>query len=153
MYNIWISAKIISSSENPLANIYKSYDWWEKAISIALKTADRYEFRLWSDDVKSIEDISLLGEKIDNFETNELVYKGLIDDRIKRLLLNDYLTSSGYIKWFTVNLYRNDELKFYSSHYGEEVAITVNNYNEALDVKKMMEQSFSVEEVWIDEVI
>lgn len=154
MYQVWVKHLEYEISPNPMAYIYMDYGFWEKLINWSLNRADTYEIRLWETDLDNIEDIKLLGENIENQETEEIVFVGKVNDSIKNYILQDYLTEEGYIKYFTILFERNGDMISSLSHYGHEIILDVSSLEESKNIKKELDSGLinvEILEYYIDE--
>ncbi len=110
---------------NPLAYKYEDYNWWVETLNYFVDKADSFEMRLWKEDLESIESAEKQGQKEENTKTDELVYKGHVGESFKKEVLENYLNKDGYIKWFSLNLWKNGELILSSEHYGSHLHVYV----------------------------
>jgi hypothetical protein len=110
-------------SSGNMAYIFADYSWWVDLVKKSLNKADTFETRVWSDDGEAIESGIKYGEKIDNEETKEIVFKGKVTNNFEIEVKENFLSKEGFIKWFTLNLYNGKKLLFSSQHYGDETLI------------------------------
>lgn len=110
-------------ASNDMAYIYVDYSWWIGLVKNVLKKADTFEMRLWSDDVEAIESGLKYGTKINNKETEEIVFQGKVTNDFEIEVQENFTSREGYIKWFTLNLYYGKKLLFSSGHYGDETLV------------------------------
>ena len=122
-------------ASNPLAPIFDNYDWWLDLVKKALKNADEFEMRLWEDDVESIKSGERFGERVHNDITKEIVFRGKVVSEFKEEILTNFLNCEGFIKWFTLNLLKNNVYIFSSSHYGDETIISVETLKQVNKIK------------------
>lgn len=125
-YNIMFMVNRSDIARNNMAPIFSSYEWWLELAKKALETADKFEMRLWEEDQAGIKSGQRFGSQVPNTITREIVFVGKITPEFKREVLTNFLTEEGYIKWFTLNLKRDNKNIFSSSHYGDETYICVN---------------------------
>ena len=116
-----IDSGVIAS--NCMAHIWEDYSWWIDLINKSLKKADAFEMRLWPDDVEAIESGFKYGKKINNEETEEIVFQGKVTNDFEIEVQENFISREGYIKWFTLNLYHGEKLLFSSGHYGDETLV------------------------------
>ncbi len=109
-------------ASNCTARILEDYSWWIDLAKKSLKKADTFEMRLWPDDVEAIESGLKYGTKINNEETEEIVFQGKVND-FEIEVQENFTSREGYIKWFTLNLYHGKKLLFSSGHYGDETLV------------------------------
>ncbi len=116
-----INSRVIAS--NSMAHIWEDYSWWIDLVNKSLKKADTFEMRLWPDDVEAIESGLKYGTKINNEETEEIVFQGKVTNDFEIEVQENFTSREGYIKWFTLNLYHGKKLLFSSGHYGDETLV------------------------------
>lgn len=122
-------------ASNPLAPIFDNYDWWLDLVKEALQVADEFEMRLWGDDVEGIKSGEKFGNRVPNDMTKEIVFRGEVTSEFRDEILTNYLNDEGYIKWFTLNLLKDDVRIFSSSHYGDETIISVETLKQVNKIK------------------
>ncbi len=110
-------------TRNCTARILEDYSCWIDLVNKSLKKADTFEMRLWPDDVEAIESGLKYGTKINNEETEEIVFQGKVTNDFEIEVQENFTSREGYIKWFTLNLYHGKKLLFSSGHYGDETLV------------------------------
>ncbi len=127
-------------ASNNMAHIFEDYTWWIGLVKKVLKNAETFEMRLWSDDVEAIESGLKYGTKINNKETEEIVFQGKVTNDFEIEVQEDFMSREGYIKWFTLNLYRGENLLFSSGHYGDETLVFDLSEEEANRIQEWAKQ-------------
>ncbi|SHJ20084.1 hypothetical protein [Lutispora thermophila] len=123
-YNILFMVHKNAVASNSMAPIFDNYEWWLDLAGKALDEAEEFEMRLWKDDLEGIESGQRFGEKVPNYETKEVVFRGKITPQFKQEILTNYLAKKGHIKWFTLFLKKDNEYIFSSEHYGDETYVS-----------------------------
>ncbi len=121
---------------NNMVPIFDSYDWWLDLAKRALEDADEFEMRLWESDLEGIKSGEKFGKRVPNDVTREIVFEGKVVPELAQEILTNYLTKEGYIKWFTLNLKRDNVHIFSSEHYGDETYIYVHTEEEVHDIQE-----------------
>ena len=132
----------------------KSYDFWKAMIQKVSRKATEFELRCWEDEVAAIETGEKFGKRVDNFETKEIVYQGKLSKEFITEILNNYLTGDERFKWFSLFLKKDDEIIFFSEHYGTEIVIPHINDEEIDAVKKYPElfQEIDFVHIWDENI-
>ncbi len=127
-------------ASNNMAHIFEDYTWWIGLVKKVLKKAETFEMRLWSDDVEAIESGLKYGTKVNNKETEEIVFQGKVTNDFEIEVQEDFMSREGCIKWFTLNLYRGEKLLFSSGHYGDETLVFDLSEDEAHRIQEWAKQ-------------
>lgn len=95
------------------------YVHWVPLLKYYLKKANGIEFHCWNEEKETISEIQSfqLETMIGN---NITIFKGDKTESLSSYLLTNYLNCNGELKWFTVNLFNNQQLILHSSHWGTE---------------------------------
>jgi hypothetical protein len=99
----------------------ENYAWWASMIKLFCTKANHFEIRCWTGDTAAINVGERFGKMINNSTTEELVFQGDFNNAFLEEITNNYLTTEDTLKWFTLNIYKDDTMLFMSSHYGSEV--------------------------------
>lgn len=138
-YNVTFMVDKDSIAENNIAPIFESYEWWRDLVMEALNNTDEFEMRLWEGDLEGIQSGQKFGKQVTNHDTMEIVYRGKVVPEFRQEVLNNYLAKEGYIKWFTLNLYKDNRNIFSSCHYGDETYILAISEKQVNTIKEWAE--------------
>ncbi|WMJ83218.1 hypothetical protein ACS3UN_09085 [Oscillospiraceae bacterium LTW-04] len=122
-YYVMLMVEREDFSSRNVAPIFAEYSWWVNLVKKSLNKADTFETRVWPNDGEAIESGIKYGEKINNEETRELVFQGKVTNDFEIEVKENFLSKEGFIKWFTLNLYKGRKMLFSSQHYGDETLI------------------------------
>lgn len=120
----------VSHNEN---EIMINANFWPKLMEFTLNSfvADEshyIEFSCFDSEETVINEVK---DKLENFElnntwNNQIWIKGKLNDSVRKLILENYLTDDGKIKWFVIILNSDDKKSkvFNMAHYGTELYIS-----------------------------
>ena len=81
--------------------------------------SDCFEIHCWNEEIKS----QFYPEIEIRKEDNLTIFHGKITDAFVRYLYNNKTNKDGELKWFTVNLLKEEGIVFHSSHWGTEIFV------------------------------
>ena len=105
---------------NGIKPVLQDYSWWFDLVESIASQADIFEIRCWPEESEAIATGQRFGRRLENFETKELVFKGLISEAFLKHIYKHGFDDDGALKWFTLSFYKGEELIFESGHYGTE---------------------------------
>ena len=122
IYTAYCKTKCFITDDNSTPYT-KSYDFWKAMIQKTSQVATEFEIRCWKNEALAIETGEKFGERVNNFETEEVVYQGKITEEFISEILNNYLTGDGRLKWFSIFLKKDKKNIFNSEHYGTVIVV------------------------------
>lgn len=127
----------IDTDNNGIKPVLDDYSWWmdlARKIAIQSKT---FEIRCWKDEAEAISIGKRFGKPVENHETTEIVFTGLVTNTFVDYLCDDKCHVS---QIFTLNFYMGEELLFHSGHYGTEPVIFVKTKEEVQQLEEWSKQ-------------
>ncbi|MBD7908116.1 hypothetical protein [Sporosarcina gallistercoris] len=101
----------------------KNYDYWTSLVSFFLKQSNKVEIHCWDDEVETIDGLTSCAAHLSNMrkEPNLTIFQTELTPAIADYLVTYHINSDGHLKWFTVNLFKDQLAVFHSGHWGTEV--------------------------------
>lgn len=118
----------------------KNYDYWTWLVKFYLTQADRVEIHSWDDEIETIIELQSCSAHHSNMgkEPNLTIFQTELTSAISEYLVTGHLNSNGYLKWFTVNLFKDQQSVFHSGHWGTEVFLPHVVERDIADIKKVL---------------
>ena len=117
----------------------ENYDYWAALFEYFLAKTDTIEIHCWNDENDTIEEIkSLILEKNEIRKEGELtIFQASNTPAFAEYLLKNNLNEQREIKWFTVNVNKDNVLVFHSGHWGTEFYVPNVMEDDLLYIKKV----------------
>ncbi|GEM_PF-6590403 len=111
-----------SSFPKPVIGIY---NYWLHVVDYYLRKSDCVEIHCWNEETTTIEEIkSQFYPEIEiRKEGNLTIFYGKKTAAFVHYLCNRYTNKARELKWFTVNLLKEEGIVFHSSHWGTEIFV------------------------------
>ncbi|WP_400247618.1 hypothetical protein AB3U99_11175 [Niallia sp. JL1B1071] len=102
-----------------------NYNYWLHVVDYFLRKSDCVEIHCWNEEKNIIEEIkSQFYPEIEiRKEDNLTIFHGKTTAAFSHYLCNSKTNKDGELKWFTVNLLKEESIVFHSSHWGTEIFV------------------------------
>lgn len=97
-----------------------SYHYWKPIMEHFLRKATGFRLDCWEDEQEAIASARALGKETEGYSARIVSYENRISEAFIEELLDSPFDSEGKIKWFGLNLKRDDEYILCCQHYGSE---------------------------------
>ncbi|WP_040213936.1 hypothetical protein [Clostridium polynesiense] len=120
-----------------------TYHYWKPLIEHFINTCTGFRLDCWEDEKEAVKSAEILGRKTESYAAGMVSFENSISPEFIEEVLNSPLDKEGKIKWFGVNLKKDDEYMLCCQHYGSEFVTGWLKDEDADFIKSVIPEDFT----------
>ncbi|SHJ72744.1 hypothetical protein SAMN05444401_3719 [Clostridium amylolyticum] len=120
-----------------------TYQYWKPLMEYFIDKCTGFRLDCWEDEKEAVDSASKLGKETESYAAKMVSFQNSISEEFIDEVLNFPLDKEGKIKWFGVNLKKDEEYLISCQHYGSEFVTGWLKDEDADFIKSILPKDFT----------